>query len=187
VIVSARRSSKAKALGALPWLVVSLVFLARFHGVALVAVAALDVVVGLGTAGLLLRSARHTRLRFTGGRLLYRGIGREREVLADHRPGKIVQAQVKGPDGKLVNLWLLINADGVCEVNLNRDAFDPAALEHLAGVLQLREEHVDGGYTLVELRERYPSAVPWVAAHWLATTLMFVFGGVVVVLVIQSL
>lgn len=165
-----------KLLGVAAWLTCSMAFLVRFHGVALIVAASLDLAVTTATIAALRRSYRRTLLTFGPDGLTWAGLFRHRLVLATNASGSVVEAEVRRSktSARRTHLWLLVNGDGRAEVSLNTDAWDRNELEYLRQRLGIPRivitETLDGK----ALRSRVPGSVPWPVLHPIALTYLLI-------------
>jgi hypothetical protein len=190
VIHPGRPSRKPGAiLSAAGWCVFSLVFLLRFHGLALILMALIDVAVVVGTLAISRRSYARSQLTLAHGRLMWSGAIRDRVVFDKSRPGRVVEAEVRWfkTSDRRTRVWLLVDAEGRAEVNLNVSAWDHAQLENLRQRLGVPRELISDTLSGKELRARRPASVPWAVLHPIAMTYLLIAAIVVAVLLAQHL
>lgn len=166
------------------WLAASAAYLLKFHGFVLAILAIVDVLVLVGTIVLFRRSAQRTKLALVDGTLVFSSAFRDRVVFAASRPGRVIEIEVDWGwlSGRRSRLWLLTDADGRTEVNLNRPAWDRTELEDLRQRLGLPLEVVERPLRLTEARRAFPRTIAWWAVHPLLTTYGFIAVIVVAIL-----
>ena len=166
---------------AVGWCSMSIAFLASFHGVGLLVMAVLDVAVIAGALALLQRSRGRSTLSLSEDGLTWTGLFRDRKVC----PVKVVEADVHWfrTSARSTRVWLLVNAGGRAEVNLNADAWDQAQLERLRQRLGIPREVISRTQRGNELRAKFPGSVPLAVLHPIALTYLLLAAIVASVLV----
>jgi hypothetical protein len=177
-----RPQAKPGALfSAAAWCAMSVAFLARFHGTGLLVVTVLDLGVFCGGIAILCRSRARSVLNLTGDDLTWSGAFRDRKVC----PVKVVEAEVRWSKtaGLRTRVWLLVNAEGRAEVNLNLDAWDRAQLEQLRQRLGIPRGVISEPQSGKQLHGRFPGSVPAALLHPIALTYLLIAAITVCVLV----
>jgi hypothetical protein len=156
----------------------------KLHGVGLIAALLAEVAVAAVGAALIQLGRKRLRFTLDDNKLIFTGRLTEREVFAEHRPGRVVELGVVwwGGAGNPLPLWTLVNADGECEVVVNARAFDPADLDLLQRQLGLECEVIEQPMKVRDARDAYPGVMPWWLVHIYA-----VFAAVFVIVVVVLL
>ena len=163
------------------WCAMSIAFLVRFHGTGLFVMAVLDVAVLAAALVILQRSRSRSTLSLSPDGLTWTGLFRDRKVC----PVKVVEAEVHWfqTSARCTRVWLLVNADGRAEVNLNADAWDHVQLELLRQRLGIPREVMNQTQRAKELRAKFPGSVPVAVLHPIALTYLLLAAIVASVLV----
>lgn len=182
-------SSRGKIVGAAGWVLASLFYSLRFHGLTRLAVVGVAVVIAVGIVGWMHLSRRRMRLTLRGGQLTFSGPLRDRVALTEGRQGRVVHVELswRHAPARRSRLWLLLNESGSTEVGLNRDAWDGRQLEDLRESLGLPIEVVETPKRPSELRRDYPRSVPWWAVHPAVATSLAIVTIATLVVVLQRL
>jgi hypothetical protein len=155
---SQRRTYRpARHLGVAAWVLASLLYSLRFHGIGRVSVLVVGVAIAISVIGVMGVSRRRTRLTMVGDDLVLSGIFGSRVLLARGGRGRVVNVDVVwgNASGRRSRLWLLVNAMGRTTIGLNRDVWDDAQLEDLRKGLGLPLEVDDTARRPAELRQIY--------------------------------
>lgn len=184
-----RSSQGGSVSAAVGWIVVSVLYSLRFHGWGRVSIVAAGVCLAAGAIGLINLAHRRMKLTVVDGRLVFKGLLRDRVALARGSTGRVVDVEVAWGKAshRRSRLWLLINEAGQTEVGLNRETWDRAQLEGLRERLGLPIEIVDAPQRPAEVRKAYPGTLPWWVAHPSMAALLAIVTLTAVVLAVQGL
>jgi hypothetical protein len=162
-----RPTRQGQLVGVAGWVLASVFYSLRFHGVTRLAVLSVAVAMAVGIVAWMHLSRRRMRLALYGGQLVVSGPIRDRVALTEGHQGRVVHVEIawRHTPNRRSRLWLLLNESGGTEVGLNRDAWDNRQLEHIRESLGLPIEVVETPRRPSELRNDYPRSVPWWAVH----------------------
>ncbi len=160
------------------WVVASVAFLLRLHGILLVAASVVDatIVLAIVFAAVVLRPRYAVGVR--NGELFYRSPRGERIVLGRGQPARVVQVDATQPRGTAdpqpVPFWLLVRPDNSVALKLERSRWQQDGLEALRKLLGLPLEVIDGPKTVRDLRATYRGVTPWWSEHpWRAAAIFW--------------
>lgn len=164
--------SRGQIVGAAGWVLASLLYSLRFHGLTRLTVVGAAVAIAIGIVVWMHMSRRRMQLILRDRQLIVSGPLRDRVALTEGRRGRVVHVELtwRHASARRSRLWLLLNGSGSTEVGLNRDVWDGRQLEHLRESLGLPIEVVETPKRPSELRHDYPRSVPWWAVHPAAAT-----------------
>jgi hypothetical protein len=176
-------------IGAVGWLLASLLYSFRFHGSSRVVVVCVGIALAVTVVGLLTLSRRRVKLTLIDGNLIFSGLLRDRVLFTKGSVGRVAHVEVDWgkASGRQSRLWLLINATGKTAVGLNRELWDGAQLENIRESLGLPVEIADAPKRPVELRKAFPGSIPWWAAHLSVATVFAIMVVAVLVLTFEGL
>jgi hypothetical protein len=157
-----RRRSGRQWVAAAAWVLCSVAFLVRFHGVALVLVGAGSLSAAIAMLLWLRWVLRRSQLALRG-ETLYWGTPRERPVFEVGQPGEIVEFTLNSGRG-LRESWCLFNCEGSSKVFTYKSMWDADQLTELEHRLRLSVNRRDRRYSLQEANKEFPGIVP----RWLA-------------------
>jgi hypothetical protein len=181
--------SWGQIVGVAGWVLASLLYSLRFHGLTRLAVVGVAIAIAIGVVVWMYMSRRRMQLILRDGQLIVSGPLRDRVALTEGRQGRVVHVELiwrRAPDRRS-RLWLLLNGSGSTEVGLNRDAWDDRQLEHLREGLGLPVEVVETPKRPSEVRHDYPGSVPWWAVHPAAATSLAIVVVATLVVALQHL
>jgi hypothetical protein len=183
------RIGTGQSAGAAGWIVASVLYSLRFHGLARVVIVALGIAIALGAFGLLSLSRRRTKLALADRQLTFSGLLGDRVSIVNASTWRVAELEVfwGNISGRRSRLWCLVNAAGRAEVSLNRAAWDAGQLESLRESLGVPLEVAAAPKRPAEVRQTYPGTIPWWAAHPATATLLVVVVITVLVLALQLL
>ncbi len=192
LVVRPRQSlprSRGQIVGAAGWVLASLLYSLRFHGLTRLAVVGVAVAIAIGIFVWMHVSRRRMQLTLRDRQLIVSGPLRDRVVLTEGRQGRVVHVELtwRHAPARRSRLWLLLNGSGSTEVGLNRDAWDDRQLEHLRESLGLPIEVIEIPKRPAELRHDYPRSVPWWAVHPAAVTSLAIVAIATLVVALQHL
>jgi len=179
------QNKRGLSVGAVGWILASLLYSFRFHGSSRVVVVCMGVALAVIVVGLLTLSRRRVKLTLIDGGLVFSGLLRDRVLFTKGSVGRVAHVEVEWgkTSGRQSRLWLLINATGKTAVGLNRELWDGAQLENVRESLGLPIEVADTPRRPAELRKAFPGSIPWWAAHpAMASSLAIVIIAVLVLL-----
>lgn len=181
--------SRGQIVGTAGWVLASLLYSLRFHGLTRLAVVGVAVAIAIGIVVWMDMSRRRMRLTLRDGQLIVSGPLRNRVAQTGGRQGRVIHVELtwRHAPARQSRLWLLLNGSGSTEVGLNRDVWDGRQLEHLRESLGLPIEVVETPKRPSELRHDYPGSVPWWAVHPAAVTSLAIVAIATLLVALQHL
>lgn len=192
LVVRPRQSlstSPGQLVGATGWLVASIFYSLRFHGLTRLVVIGVATAIAIGIIVWIQLSRRRMQLMLRGGQLIVSGPLRNRVALTEGRQGCVVHVDLtwRHAPSRCSPLWLLLDDSGSTVVGLNRDVWDETQLECLRERLSLPMKVVSTPKRPSELRHDYPRSVPWWTVHPVAITSLAIVTIATLVVVLQHL